>query len=87
MKQIFKIQNLESGNFIFCLKSDLEYAVNLIEAEIRTDYMNYAALTPHQAATPDELAAMEDKVSDCLEVNKYENETDLIEDLNRLSVR
>ena len=81
MKNIYRVYDTYQGEMTWCVKKDLGDVLNAMQGALKVKRMDAIALEPHQA-TLDDLSALEDYVSDNIEVEKFVNEVDLIDLLN-----
>ncbi len=82
MKNIYRVHDTYTGRMEFCLKKDLDDTINAIVGALKVKRMDYMALEPKDA-TLDDIEALNDYVSDNMEIETLTNEEELINLLNR----
>ena len=81
MKKIYQVLDTSTGHFEWCLKKDLANVINSVEAHLKGHRLDDMGLNIKDA-TPDDINALNDWVSDSIETNLFEHEEELIEFLN-----
>ena len=81
MKNIYRVYDTHNGRIEWCLKKNLDEAINSMEASMKVKRLDYMALSPKDA-TLDDIDALNDWVSDNIEIEKLEYEEELIDLLN-----
>ena len=81
MKKIYQVLDTSTGHFEWCLKKDLDNVTNSVEAHLKGHRLNYIGLNIKDA-TPNDINALNDWVSDNIEINIFDHEKELIEFLN-----
>ena len=81
MRNIYRVYDTHNGIMAWCLKKDLSDTINSSEGRLKVKRMDYIGLEPNKA-TIDDLEALNDYAFDNIEIEKLENEHELIDLLN-----
>ena len=80
MKTIYRVYDLYNGNIYWSKKSELSLTINAMEARIRVKRMDELSLSPKMPLN--EMAALQDFVSENIEIETLETEEALINLVN-----